>query len=312
MELKFGLATPSNLWSLDWDERRAVVGNIVESGFDHIFMADHVSFRNGSGTDGFVEVAALSQLDPRVGVMISIYLLPLRHPLPVARQLASMARIAPGRMIFGVGIGGEDRHEIEICGVDPKRRGIRANESLEIIRGLLNGDAVSFSGVEFNISDAVIRPTPKKSIPIIVGGRSDAALTRAAKYSEGWIGVWCSSERFRNAINIVDAEAEEYGRSQVDWCHGYQPWVGLDTKDSKKAFESVKRGMENFYRIPFEKFERYTPSGTPTEVAEKLAPYVEAGCKVFNLKVCSQDAEEEVELGAELVSQLARLNLSPN
>ncbi len=312
MELKFGLATPSNLWSLDWDERRAVVGNIVESGFDHIFMADHVSFRNGSGTDGFVEVAALSQLDPRVGVMISIYLLPLRHPLPVARQLASMARIAPGRMIFGVGIGGEDRHEIEICGVDPKRRGIRANESLEIIRGLLNGDAVSFSGVEFNISDAIIRPTPKKSIPIIVGGRSDAALTRAAKYSEGWIGVWCSSERFRNAINIVDAEAEEYGRSNVDWCHGYQPWVGLDAKDSKKAFESVKRGMENFYRIPFEKFERYTPSGTPTEVAEKLAPYVEAGCKVFNLKVCSQDAEEEVELGAELVSQLARLNLSPN
>ena len=312
MELKFGLATPSNLWSLDWDERRAVVGSIVESGFDHIFMADHVSFRNGSGTDGFVEVAALSQLDPRVGVMISIYLLPLRHPLPVARQLASMARIAPGRMIFGVGIGGEDRHEIEICGVDPKRRGIRANESLEIIRGLLNGDAVSFSGVEFNISDAVIRPTPKKSIPIIVGGRSDAALTRAAKYSEGWIGVWCSSERFRNAINIVDAEAEEYGRSEIDWCHGYQPWVGLDTKDSKKAFESVKRGMENFYRIPFEKFERYTPSGTPTEVAEKLAPYVEAGCKVFNLKVCSQDAEEEVELGAELVSQLARLNVSPN
>ena len=312
MELKFGLATPSNLWSLDWDERRAVVGNIVESGFDHIFMADHVSFRNGSGTDGFVEVASLSQLDPRVGVMISIYLLPLRHPLPVARQLASMARIAPGRMIFGVGIGGEDRHEIEICGVDPKRRGIRANESLQIIRGLLNGDAVSFSGVEFNISDAVIRPTPKKSIPIIVGGRSDAALTRAAKYSEGWIGVWCSSERFRNAINIVDAEAEEYGRSEVDWCHGYQPWVGLDTKDSKKAFESVKRGMENFYRIPFEKFERYTPSGTPTEVAEKLAPYVEAGCKVFNLKVCSQDAEEEVELGAELVSQLARLNSSPS
>ncbi len=312
MELKFGLATPSNLWSLDWDERRAVVGDIVESGFDHIFMADHVSFRNGSGTDGFVEVASLSQLDPRVGVMISIYLLPLRHPLPVARQLASMARIAPGRMIFGVGIGGEDRHEIEICGVDPKRRGIRTNESLEIIRGLLNGDAVSFSGVEFNISDAVIRPTPKKSIPIIVGGRSDAALTRAAKYSEGWIGVWCSSERFRNAINIVGAEAEEYGRSQVDWCHGYQPWVGLDAKDSKKAFESVKRGMENFYRIPFEKFERYTPSGTPTEVAEKLAPYVEAGCKVFNLKVCSQDAEEEVELGAELVSHLARLNLSPN
>ena len=312
MTLKFGLATPSNLWSLDWSQRQQTLSGIVASGFDHIFMADHVSFRDGSGTDGFVEVASLSQLNPDIGVMISIYLLPLRHPLPVARQLASMARIAPGRMIFGVGIGGEDRHELEVCGVDPKRRGVRANESLEIIKGLLSGDSVTFYGREFSVADAVIKPKPRIPIPVLVGGRSDAALTRAAKFSEGWIGVWCSSERFRNAINIVDAEAEEYGRSNVDWCHGYQPWVGLDAKDSKKAFESVKRGMENFYRIPFEKFERYTPSGTPTEVAEKLAPYVEAGCKVFNLKVCSQDAEEEVELGAELVSQLARLNLSPN
>ena len=310
MKLKFGLATPSNLWSLDWEERRAVVHGIVESGFDHIFMADHVSFRNGSGTDGFVEVASLSQLDPRVGVMISIYLLPLRHPLPVARQLASMARIAPGRMIFGVGIGGEDRHEIEICGVDPKRRGIRANESLEIIRGLLRGDSVNFSGSEFDISDGVIRPTPKEPIPIIVGGRSDAALTRAAKYSEGWIGVWCSSERFRNAIQIVASEAEEYGRSSIEWCHGYQPWVGLDGKDSKKAFEAVKKGMENFYQIPFEKFERYTPSGTPSEVAEKLAPYMEAGCRLFNLKVCSENPEEEYELGAELLTHLRTFSSS--
>ena len=117
MSLKLGISTPSNLWSLEYEQRQATLARIQEAGFDHLFMADHVSFRNGSGTDGFVEVAALSQLNPKLGVMISIYLLPLRHPLPVARQLATMARIAPGRMIFGVGIGGEDRHEIEVCGV---------------------------------------------------------------------------------------------------------------------------------------------------------------------------------------------------
>ena len=64
MELKFGLGTPSNLWSLDWTHRQQAVNEIASSGFDHIFMADHVSFRNGSGTDGFVEVASLSQLHP--------------------------------------------------------------------------------------------------------------------------------------------------------------------------------------------------------------------------------------------------------
>ena len=66
-----------------------MLADVAAAGVDHVFMADHVSFRNGSGTDGFVEIAGLSQLHPSMGVMISIYLLPLRHPVPVARQLAT-------------------------------------------------------------------------------------------------------------------------------------------------------------------------------------------------------------------------------
>ena len=304
--LKFGLATPSTLWRQDWQQRQQTVAQIADSGFDHIFMADHVSFRNGSGTDGFVEVAALSQLHPTLGVMTGIYLLPLRHPLPVARQLASMANLAQGRMTFGVGIGGEDRHESEVCGVAPKRRGARANEALEIIKSLLAGESVTFAGREFSVQDAIIRPTPRSPIPIVVGGRSDAALTRTAKFGDGWLGVWCSANRFAQATESVKAQAEALGRSDVDWMHGYQPWIGLDNNDSSVAHARVKEGMEAFYRIPFEKFERYTPSGTPAEVAEQLAPYIESGARLFNLKVCAKHAEEEVDLGAELVSELRR------
>jgi alkanesulfonate monooxygenase SsuD/methylene tetrahydromethanopterin reductase-like flavin-dependent oxidoreductase (luciferase family) len=307
MDLKFGLGTPSNLWSLDWEARKQAVSEIADSGFDHIFMADHVSFRNGSGTDGFVEVASLSQLHPTIGVMSSIYLLPLRHPLPVARQLASMARIAPGRLIFGVGIGGEDPHEMEVCGVNPRRRGVRANESLEIITGLLKGDSVTFSGLEFDVTEAIIKPMPRIPIPIIVGGRSDAALTRAARFSEGWIGVWCSARRFSEAVATVAREAGELDRGDVSWCHGYQPWIGVDRNDSAKAHKAVKEGMEAFYQIPFSKFERYTPSGTPAEVAEQLVPYIESGCSLFNLKVCAEHPEEEVALGAEVIEELRRI-----
>lgn len=308
MELKFGLATPSRLWSLDWIERQAMASEISAAGFDHLFMADHVSFRNGSGTDGFVEVAALSQLHPDVGVMISIYLLPLRHPLPVARQLASIANIAPGRFTFGVGIGGDDPHELEVCGVNPRRRGLRANESLAIIRGLMAGESVTFEGREFQVKDAVIRPKPKIPIPVLVGGRSDAALKRAAEFSEGWIGVWCSSKRFSEAVQFIDLEASRLGRESVPWCHGYQPWVGLDSVSGGKAESAVRRGMEKFYQIPFDKFARYTPSGTPKLVAEQLAPYIESGCRLFNLKVCSDDPSEEVALGAELVAEMKKLS----
>lgn len=299
MALRFGLATPLALWDTDLEGRRTLVGEVADGGFDHLFMADHVSFRNGSGTDGFVEVAALSQLHPTIGVMISIYLLPLRHPLPVARQLATMARVAPGRMTFGIGIGGDDRHEIEVCGVDPATRGARTNESLDIIRRLLEGEEVTHSGTHFTVHSARIRPRPRLPIPVIVGGRSNAALRRAARFGDGWIGVWCSVRRFREALALIDEYADAAGRPAPAWCHGYQPWIGVDP-DPARAREVVKDGMERFYHVPFDRFERYTPFGTPDQVAEQLAPYVEAGCRLVNLKVCTRHPEEEVALGAEV------------
>ena len=118
---------------------------------------------------------------------------------------------------------------------------MRANESLTIIRRLLEGESVTFSGLEFDISDARIKPKPREPIPILVGGRSDAAFERAAKHSEGWIGVWCSAKRYAEALGILAEKAEEFGRNQVDWSHGYQPWIGIDKEDSKKARMAKKK-----------------------------------------------------------------------
>lgn len=301
--MKIGLATPPTLWRQSIDERRATVESVVEHGIDHIYMADHVSFRNGSGTDGFVEIAALSQLHPDIGVMISIYLLPLRHPLPVARQLATMHQVAKGRIIFGVGIGGEDRHEVEVCGVDPATRGKRMNESLEIVRALMRGENVSMNGEFFQIEDAVIKPIIDPPIPIIVGGRSNAALQRAGRYGDGWVGAWCSVRRFSDALGLIDESAREAGRLDVDWLHGYQPWVGVgDT--SEEARNRVSHAMEAFYKVPFEQFERYTPHGTPAEVAGALAPYVDAGCRLMNLKVVAGDDAESIAAAGEIAAAL--------
>jgi alkanesulfonate monooxygenase SsuD/methylene tetrahydromethanopterin reductase-like flavin-dependent oxidoreductase (luciferase family) len=301
--MKMGFATPVNLWSVGMDERRAVVDSIAGNGIDHIFMADHVSFRNGSGTDGFVEAASLSQLHPSIGVMISVYLLPLRHPLPVARQLATMHRIAPERMLFGVGIGGEDRHEVEVCGIDPATRGKRMNESLGILRALMRGEDVTLDGEFFQLANARIRPTIDPPIPIIVGGRSDAALVRTGRYGDGWVGAWCSVNRYRAALEIIDAAAQASGRADVAWQHGYQPWVGVaDSRDEARA--RVGPAMEAFYKVPFEQFERYTPYGTPAEVAAMLAPYVESGCSLMNLKVVAGSDAESVVAAGEIASVL--------
>jgi alkanesulfonate monooxygenase SsuD/methylene tetrahydromethanopterin reductase-like flavin-dependent oxidoreductase (luciferase family) len=93
-------------------------------------------------------------------VYVALYLLPLRHPVLVARQLATIAQLAPGRLTLGVGIGGEDPHELEICGVDPRTRGRRMDESLQILRGLGKGTPVTFDGEFFSLDEALILPAP--------------------------------------------------------------------------------------------------------------------------------------------------------
>jgi alkanesulfonate monooxygenase SsuD/methylene tetrahydromethanopterin reductase-like flavin-dependent oxidoreductase (luciferase family) len=101
----------------DAAQRAAAIARAADEGVDHFCVGDHVSFHVGAGSDGLIDATWLLTLQAELPVYIGLYLLPLRHPVPVARQLASIAQQAPGRLTFGVGIGGEDRHEIEICGV---------------------------------------------------------------------------------------------------------------------------------------------------------------------------------------------------
>jgi alkanesulfonate monooxygenase SsuD/methylene tetrahydromethanopterin reductase-like flavin-dependent oxidoreductase (luciferase family) len=82
--------------------------------------------------------------------------------VPVARRLATIAQLAPGRLTLGVGIGGEDRHEIEVCGIDPKTRGRRTDECLQILHGLAGGTPLTFEGEFFSLQDALIVPRRRR------------------------------------------------------------------------------------------------------------------------------------------------------
>jgi alkanesulfonate monooxygenase SsuD/methylene tetrahydromethanopterin reductase-like flavin-dependent oxidoreductase (luciferase family) len=298
-----GFATPVGFWRSSFDEKQATMRQLDAAGIDQVYMADHVSFRDGSGTDGFVEIAALSQLHPSMRVMISVYLLALRHPLPVARQLATMSTVAPNRVMLGIGVGGEDRHEIEVCGVDPRTRGRRTDESLMLLRELMTGEPVTNAGEFFDVEDAQIRPAIDPPMPLLIGGRSDAALHRAARLGDGWIGAWCSVRRFSEALEIIETTADEYGRGGTPWRHGYQPWVGVaDTAEEARALVAAE--MEAFYKVPFEAFEKYVPYGTAAEVAGALRPYVDAGCSVMNLKVVAADGDASIAGAAEIADVL--------
>jgi hypothetical protein len=114
---RIGMFAPAGLLEQGPETARAFLAQVGKAGIDHVCCGDHVSFA-GLGFDGLVQATALAMLHPTLPVYSGVYLLPLRHPVLVARQLADIARLAPGRLIFGAGIGGEDRREVAICGVD--------------------------------------------------------------------------------------------------------------------------------------------------------------------------------------------------
>ena len=295
-----GCRIPYHVFEQDSRTLRAAVARAEQSGLDHLCMGDHVSFHGGQGFDGLLQAAALASLTSRLAIETSVYLLALRHPVPVARQVATIAQLAPGRFVFGVGLGGEDRHELEICGVDPATRGRRLDECLTIVRALLAGEPVSYSGRFFDVAAATIRPSPPEPVRIVIGGRSDAAFRRAARHGDGWLGLFVTADRYGASVREVEALARAGGRSGVDWYHGIHLWCGVG------SVERLAAAMESLYQLPFARFERYAPWGSPAEIADYVRPYLEAGTRHVNLAPVAASFEESIDAAAEVAELLRR------
>jgi alkanesulfonate monooxygenase SsuD/methylene tetrahydromethanopterin reductase-like flavin-dependent oxidoreductase (luciferase family) len=277
---------------------RDFVARVEATGIDRLFTGDHVVFKGGYGFDGLLNATAAA-VASRLIVQTAVYLLPLRHPVPVARQVATLAALAPGRLVFGVGLGGEDPAELRACGIDPSTRGRRMDEALAVLRPLLAGTEVTVSGAFFRLDQVRIQPAPEPPVPIVIGGRSDAALRRVARHGDGWLGLWVSPGRYAAAVELIASYAADGGRPVAGWQHGMHVWCGLGAS-AATARSRLAAAMEALYRRPFGQFERYCPCGSPAEIAASLQPYVDAGCRSFNL-IPVADSEQAAIEGADAV-----------
>ena len=277
------------------------------AGIDGLFAGDHVTFY-GSGNDGLINLTAVAAATERVQLMTSVYLLALRHPTAVALQCAMLDQLAGGRFVLGVGIGGEDPNEWWACGIDPKTRARRTDEALQILRSLWTQEETTFDGKYFRLNQVRMQPKPFREggIPIYIGGRSDAALRRTARYGDAWTAIWVSARRMREAREKIDEWAAAEGRDGARIGLGLQLWHAVDD-DRDRARQRLARRMEGFYQIPFERFERYSPCGPPEEIAEFLAPYLEAGCDHLNLLSIQSSQDEMVQAALAVKAALAKL-----
>ena len=306
-DIRFGVNLMPNLWdgspstvgSALLARRKKLLDRMADAGMDHVMTGDHVMFHGGLGNDGLTDVASIVTANEALDVYLAVYLLVLRHPLLVARQLLTVTQLAPGRMSLGVGIGGDDRREVAACGVDPKTRGRRMDEALEIVRQLLTSKPVTYDGEFFSFEAAALLPVLDKPIPIVVGGRSEAALRRAGRLGDGWLGIWTSARRCGEAIDAVVAHGRDYGRDDVNWSHGMTFWCGFGA-DRTEARDRVAPVMESLYQTPFTNFERHIPHGIPAEVADYVGPYIDAGCTSLNFIPYAGSAEAGIDAVAEV------------
>lgn len=296
-----------------WDVRVGTTGSMVleaarraeQLGLDGVVAGDHVTFY-GYGNDGLTTLTAIAAVTERIELKTNVYLLPLRHPVPVALQVAQLDQLSMGRFVLGVGVGGEDPHEFTSCGIDPKTRGARTNEALQILRQVWREDSITFHGKHFQVEDLTIYPKPWRPVPIFVGGRSDAALVRAGRYADGYTGIWQSVDRFGQAQELISQTMQAAGREAEPFEAGMAFWCSMaESRDEARAL--VARGMQRTYRLPFERFERYTPFGTPRNVAQFIAPYVEAGARHINLMPVQETPEATVERAYEVQMELRSL-----
>ncbi|NND13763.1 MAG: TIGR03619 family F420-dependent LLM class oxidoreductase [Acidimicrobiia bacterium] len=163
--LRFGLRIPSYAWpGISYDDSSDLLHycrQVEEHRYEDIWVIDHLLVSKGvygvSWMDSLVMLAAAAGVTERVGLGTAALVLPLRHPVILAKEIASLHLLSGGRFRFGVAVGW-DPDEFDAVGVSLRERGKRTDEALELIRLLLSEEAVSFDGQFWQVDNLTIHP----------------------------------------------------------------------------------------------------------------------------------------------------------
>jgi len=278
---------------------RAVAELAEELGYDSIWAGEHLSFHNPI-LDLGVALAVFASVTERILLGAGVVLLPLRHPSLVAKQAASLDYVSGGRLLLGVGVGGEGGKDFEAAGVPLAERGSRADEGIAALRRLFADRPASFSGRHYAFTDVSIEPAPVQpgGPPILVGGRSPAAQRRAGTLGDGWLPYLVSPRTFAAGVDKVRAHALAVGRDPAELRHGIVAFARVED-NGLRAREAAREHLSQRYGMRFEPHhvERLCIAGTPEECAQQVQAYAGAGAShlAFNPAVDRDGFLSQVE-----------------
>lgn len=192
---------------------------------DHVILPEHVEswypYRSHGRWDYPADTPWLDPLlslchaglaAPTLKLGTSILVAPLRHPILLAKQIATLDFLSGGRVMLGIGIGWM-REEFELIGPSYDERGRRVLEMVELMRALWTGDTVNFTGRYYRVIGARMHPRPARgSVPIVWGGHSDAALRRVARLGDGWHPTQIPLDQLRDGVRRLRTYCAQAGR----------------------------------------------------------------------------------------------------
>lgn len=275
-------------------------------GFDSVQAGDHIQW-HAPILEATTVMATFAAVTSRIRIASDVIILPLRDPLLIAKTVASLDVLSGGRVIFGVGVGGEHTAEYAAMRVPPAERGGRANESLEIVRGLFTHERFSYAGRHYRIEEVAIAPRPlQPALPIWVGGTSDAALRRAARHGDGWIGAFASERKFARLAATLRALLDEEGRSPERFTWGAFLFVNMGP-DAARARAAGADFIRRVYRLDGDAImERFGAAGPVEACAERVRAFAEAGADYIVVSPACGYAEwpRQLEAHGELIAKL--------
>ena len=295
-------------WRPTIDELAELVRLVDRGGYDSLWVGDHLAFPM-SILDPLLQLAQAAVVSRRLLLGTNVYLVPLRAPGPIAKQIASLDHLTEGRLIFGVGVGGEFPKEFALSGVPHNERGGRLSASIPLLRELWSGKPVSHSGRYFGAFNDVLMQPPARQEggpPIWCGGRADAALARTGRLADGYISYVITPQTYREALEKIEAAADATGRTIERFGTGHLLFTRIDDT-YEEALEKAVKSLSYRYNMDFRRAaERYAALGPPEQVAQRVRDFWDAGVRhiVIDLVGPYEDRPRQIEEFAEKVLPL--------
>jgi len=252
-------------------------------------------------------LAGVAGITQTIKLGTAVLIAPLRHPVILANQLASIDLVSNGRLIAGLGVGAERiKPEYDSVGVPFTERGGRLDECLSIMKKLWSEDTVDFHGKYYNLVNVSMRLKPKQrnGPPIWLGGTKKVSLQRVAKSGDGWVPFEILPQDYAVTSKSISDKALKNGRdpSKIE----RSLYITINVKeDVTSAKNEAHKYLESYYNAKFASIAKFGIFGKATDCVRAFEDYAKAGVETIIVRFASfSNPVEEIELFSKSVASL--------